>query len=170
MELRLKNPYVLSQIADQNSAGSLFRLTLTHYEKSTKMKFEVVAENGFDILFKDKVEVKSFESERLTKEAIGMLKEYSKIIPFDGKVKRVNKNRVLINIINKNIKINQSFTIYRPEKILNHPLLKKIATWKMRKVSIGTINSIKNEKIYGDVLIPIDEETIREDDWVIFDL
>lgn len=162
----LESPDVLQVIANTTGAGSLIKITLTNSGDKTKIAMVIVGENGLDILFKDEKELTSNMENALAVTAISWLNEYSKKIPYDGRILKVQGDKLVLNVgENLGMTRGQFLKISRPIGKKKHPILEEVV-WEKREIGTAEIVDVKGNKSIVEVK-DIVSENPQTDDWAI---
>jgi len=170
LEEHLNNKDVLTLIASKTKAGSLIKITLRNHGDTTKIQMKVVGENGGDVLFKEEKELSSDKENALAGTVVEWLNAYSKTIPYDGRILKVEGDKIVINVgENFGMNTGQYLKIYRPIGKKKHPLLDEVINWEKRELGRAQIVSIRADQSIGEMKEYLSKESPTVDDWAISD-
>lgn len=163
----LMNPEVLKVVSNKMQVGSIIRIHLQAENKGIEINFDVVSENGEDILFQEKSYIEKPETEMITQTIINWLQLYESFIPYDGRIIGVLGDQVTIDVgQNFNVKIGQEFRIKRMTSQKKHPLLKKIVEWEAPVIAKGKVFNVSRDQSLGMIKIYVDDRKLKVGDWV----
>jgi hypothetical protein len=163
----LQNPEVIKVVANKMQVGSIIRIHLQTENKGIEITFDVVSENGEDVLFQEKSYLEKPDSEMITQTITNWLQLYESFIPYDGRVVGVLGDQVTIDVgQNFNVKIGQEFRIKRMTSQKRHPLLKKIVEWEAPVIAKGKVFNVSRDQSLGMIKIYVDDRKLKVGDWV----
>ncbi|MGB0453683.1 MAG: hypothetical protein ACPGJV_08200 [Bacteriovoracaceae bacterium] len=170
LDSHLENPDVLSILADKIRAGSIIRIRLKRELKRITVELNILADNGKDILFRNKVAAENDRIEVLSQTVKNWLDIYKNQIPYDGRVTGVLGNQFTIDI-GKNFGLyqNAKITILRPTKRKKHPLLKEVVSFQSVKIAEGLIFHVNEFQGHGNVKVYEGKNKVGVNDWIIID-
>lgn len=164
----LQNPQVLELIADKTHSGSLIKIILDiDAQGSTTVDVQVISENGKDLYFKEKTQLKSPDVAMIAQTINNWLDVYGGAIPFDGVVTGVLGQQFTLNIgKNLNVKAGDNLEIVRPTRKRMHPLLKEVVEWETQYVGGAKVQSISIQQAVGSLDRGHYEGVVKIGDWV----
>lgn len=167
LESHLNNKDVIKVIADKTRAGSLLRVSLSTAASQTKIKLEILGDNGEDLYFKEEAEVKSTDSLLVSQTIKNWLDAFEKMIPYDGKVRGVLGDMFTIDIGRRAHLFNGSEIILeRPTAKRQHPLLKEIVDFQTEKIATARVFDVNENQAQAKIVEYEGSKKIRIDDWV----
>ncbi|MBF0363590.1 MAG: hypothetical protein HQK49_21395 [Oligoflexia bacterium] len=171
LKQHLDNPEILKTIAQKVGVGSLIKVDLeTRTDlRGVDITIEVRGSNGKDIFFKEQIRADRDDLQVMSQLIINQLVEYSKLIPYDGKIVGILGTQMTIDTGKANsIKIGDRFKVKRLIRKKEHPLLKKIIEWETDEIAQGEIFNVTDRQSLGNLRefskqhIP----KIRRGDWI----
>ncbi|RLA65041.1 MAG: hypothetical protein DRQ89_02140 [Epsilonproteobacteria bacterium] len=163
----LNSPDVLKIIANTTNAGSLIKISLINRGDMTKIQMKIMGENGSDILFQDEKDLTSDRENNLALTAIDWLNEYSKKIPYDGRVIKISGEELVINVgENLGMTPGQYLKISRAVGKKKHPILDEVI-WEKREIGTAEITSVRPFKATAKMTGYLSSEKPQIDDWGI---
>ncbi len=166
-ESHLKNKDVLKVVSDKTKAGTMIRIEMQDQLQMVNLSVEVVGENGEDIYFKEKTQLKSKDEALIARTIINWLEVYEKTIPYDGRIKGILGDQFTIDIGKKSLVFNgNEIVIERPIGKRRHPLLKEITDYETEKIADAKVFDVSDTQAQAKVTNYETNKKLRLEDWV----
>lgn len=163
----LNDPNVIRTVSDRMKVGSIIRVNLEYVVNNVEVSMEVVGENGEDVYFKEKLEIKDGDVDSIIIALKKWLDLYEVNIPYDGRVLGVLGDQITFTIPgNKKYGIGQEFTIRKYINKSEHKLLKTIVEWESVVTAKGKVFSVSKKQALGIVKVYTDNKKVAVGDWV----
>ncbi len=166
-ESHLKNKDVLKVISDKTKSGTMIRIELVDQIQGLDVSVEVVGENGEDVYFKEKAQLKNKDVDLVSRTIKNWLDVYEKSIPYDGRIKGVLGDQFTIDIGKKSLVFNgNEIVIERPINKRRHPLLKEITDYETEKIAEAKVFDVSDNQAQAKVTNYESNKRLRLEDWV----
>lgn len=163
----LNNRDVLKIISDKTHAGSLIRISLGVMAGTTKIKLEIIGENGEDKYFKEEITLKNTDPFVVARTIQNWLEIYEKNIPYSGRVRGILGDQFTIDIGKKSRVYEGSVLIIeRPVGKRQHPLLKEIIDYETEKIAEALIFDVNENQAQAKVTGYSSDKKLKIEDWV----
>lgn len=167
LESHLKNKDVLRVVSDKTKAGTMIRIELVDQIQSLDVSVEVIGENGEDIYFKEKTQLKTKDDLIVSRTIKNWLDVYEKTIPYDGRIKGILGDQFTIDIGKKSLVFNgNEIVIERPVNKRRHPLLKEITDYETEKIAEAKVFDVSDNQAQAKVTMYETNKRLRLEDWV----
>lgn len=168
LDAALENPKVIKLVSDKTNSGSIIKVKIESLTKGVTVHMQVLAANGKDIYFKEKIDLNSDDPTVIAQTVNNWLDEYEKQIPYDARVLGVLGQQFSIDL-GKDAGIYADFDVkvLRPMRRRRHPLLKEVIDWDTKTIATGRIIHVGESLSQVKVLKYEDKSLIQVDDWVI---
>jgi hypothetical protein len=170
LESHLENPDVLELLAQKTYAGSLIKVEIINdINGAIKIQQKIIGGNGRDILFTSSIKINKADPELIARTVINSLNEYEKAIPYAALVTGVVGNSISIDMGKQLGMIEgQKIIIKRPIAKKQHPFLKQIVDWEVKKVGEATVAASNPTQAQANMLTLEKGDTPKIGDWVTF--
>ncbi len=167
--LALQNKEILSLISRKSDAGSIIKIEVGGVKKNT-ISMEIYGENGFDLYFKEEVDLREKNIFTITKKIKTWLNDYSSYIPYNGRIIDIKGEEFSIDAgdmlsLNRGKEVN----IYRVLEKSSHPLFNKVIDWKKEKIARGKITNSDKRYSQAKVTHYFSNKKIKNGDWIKLD-
>ncbi len=170
LDAALDNPKVLKLVSEKTNSGSLIKVKIQSLPKGVAIDMNVIAANGRDILFKEKIELNGDDPALIAQTVNNWLDQYEKQIPYDARVLGVLGQQFSIDL-GKDAGIYTDFDVkvLRPMRKRRHPLLKEVVDWETKTIATGRIIHVGESLSQVKVVKYEDKSLIQIEDWVLID-
>lgn len=163
----LQNENVLKTVADRMQVGTIIRVALKYEVDKLQIDFDIIGENGKDILMAEKTVINSIDADMAASTIRNWLELYEATIPYDGKVIGVLGDQVTFSVVkSKSLNIGQEFKIKRLRTKKRHPLLKKIVEWDSVVMAKGKVFNLSRGQALGVIKTYMSESKPKAGDWI----
>jgi hypothetical protein len=163
----LKTKEVLTVVSDKLKVGSLILVTLKNELTGVEAEMTVYGENGEDIYFSEKSQLKGDEIDLISQTIKNWLDMYAKMIPYDAKINGILGDQITLDVgKGYPIQIGQKFLVKRPTAKKKHPLLKKIVDWETEVLAEGKVFNISDNQALGMVKVYKTDKKLAQGDWI----
>ena len=164
----LQKAEVLRKIADKTRAGSLIRIKMSTVIDGVKLSVKVIGDNGKDILFSEKINLKKKSIDLTFQMITDWLDVYKKTIPYDGRIIGVLDNQFTIDVGSAyEIPVGSRLQVVRPTEKKNHPLLNEIVGWEIEERGKGRVISSSEFQSLVEVIEHFSKHRPQLGDWVV---
>ncbi|MBF0366998.1 MAG: hypothetical protein HQK50_15600 [Oligoflexia bacterium] len=150
----LETPDVLKMIANKTDAGSLIKVDIVQAQGKSEFDvfIKIFGNNGYDLYFSEEAHIVKEDIPIFANVVVTWLKEYEKIIPYEGVITGVLGEQFVIDNDNDGIvKIGDQVAIRRFTKKKAHPLLRKIIEWESELIGYAEIVGTSDHQATGVV-------------------
>lgn len=167
LEIYLANPEVLRTVSSKLKTGTNIKISLKTEIKGIQLNVKIIGSNGDDLYFEEKALFSEPQTGIIANKIISWLDDYSKKLPYHGRVTGILGEQVTIDIPFKiGAAVGQKFLIKRKVSKKVHPLLKRVVDWETKFLGEGKIFSVSKDQVIGIVQTYHSPDKVQKGDWI----
>ncbi len=170
LDTYLDKPEVLKTVSEKLNVGSIIRIKIEGVVDGIRVRLFVYGDNGEVKYYENSTLVKSENIEAINLTIRDWLREYSKIIPYDGMVVGVLGDQITFDVgRSRNFQVGQSFTIRKFIKYKKHPLLNSVVEWESELIGKGKVFNFSSDQAVGVIKVYRGNYGVNKGDWIIIE-
>jgi hypothetical protein len=170
LETMLDEPKVLKLVSEKLNVGSIIRINLQSNLDGILIKLRIYGDDGETIFYEKTTNSKRDDIEIIAQQIKQWLEAFHKEIPYDGIIQGVLGDQIMIDVgRSTKYKVGQEFQVKKLDKVVKHPLLKKVVQYQTTELASGKLFNISDTQIVGLIKRYKNDSSVKKGDWVIIE-